>query len=264
MIAEWLSDMGADAASLLMLLIVGHVLGDFLFQSHRIALLKEREVGATLQHGAIVFVVQCGVLWPFLGWGLVLGIFCLSALHVALDALRSRAFGRWGMSLGAFFVDQALHLLSILALWRLLSLWSLTGAAPWSPSNEWLLWYSRWSLVGAAYVFNAKGATRIVRGVLERFPKAVPPETEGADSEYEMGRWIGNLERFLILTLALAGQWAALGFVVAAKSVARFPEFRGQRHKDFAEYYLIGTLTSALVALASALAVGTTVLWPAG
>jgi hypothetical protein len=188
------------------------------------------------------------------------GVLCLSALHVAFDALRTRAFGKWGASLGAFFTDQALHLLALFALWWLLVSWKVSDGATWCPSDGWLLWYARWSLVGAAFVFNAKGGTRIVRGVLERFPEAVPSEG-GVDSEYEMGRWIGNLERFVILTLVLADQWAALGFVVAAKSVARFPEFSRRRHKDFAEYYLIGTLTSALVALASAVVVGMTVFW---
>ncbi len=48
---------------------------------------------------------------------------------------------------------------------------------------------------------------------------------------------------------------------MAVKAIARFPEFTRRRHKDFAEYYLIGTLTSVLVALASGIIVGMTMLW---
>ena len=44
----------------------------------------------------------------------------------------------------------------------------------------------------------------------------------------------------------------ALGFVVAAKSVARFRELESQR---FADYYLIGTLGSILVAIATGILV---------
>jgi hypothetical protein len=40
--------------------------------------------------------------------------------------------------------------------------------------------------------------------------------------------------------------------VVAVKSVARYPEFKGRNGRRFAEYFLIGTLLSLLVALASA------------
>lgn len=39
---------------------------------------------------------------------------------------------------------------------------------------------------------------------------------------------------------------AALGLLIAAKSIARFEELKERR---FAEYYLVGTLTSLLVAI---------------
>jgi hypothetical protein len=66
------------------------------------------------------------------------------------------------------------------------------------------------------------------------------------------GHLIGALERFLALTLALLGQWGALGFIVAAKSIARFKELEDRR---FAEYYLVGTLTSIIVATTTGLLV---------
>ena len=261
MIAQWLSEIGGGSAALLILLVAGHIFGDFLLQTQRMAARKERGWGAMLTHVALVFLAHCAFLWPFLSGRLIAGVLGLSVVHLVFDAARARAFGQWGASLAAFFTDQALHLCAVFALWRLLMRW--TGGAPeaWSPSASWLMWYARWSAVAAAYVFNGKGATRIVRGVLERFPKAVPPETGGTENEYEMGRTIGNLERYLALTLVFFGQWAALGFIIAAKSIARFPEFTGRRHKDFAEYYLIGTLTSVLVAVASGMIVGLTVLW---
>lgn len=70
---------------------------------------------------------------------------------------------------------------------------------------------------------------------------ALSPEDEEL---YRWGRMIGNLERFLILTLALYGQYASIGLVLAAKSVARFDM---ARHR--AEYFLVGTLTSLTLAL---------------
>jgi hypothetical protein len=64
------------------------------------------------------------------------------------------------------------------------------------------------------------------------------------------GRVIGILERMAMLTLVWMGEWSALGFVLAAKSVARFKELE---NREFAEAYLVGTLTSFLVAGASGL-----------
>ncbi|MBI2537686.1 MAG: hypothetical protein HYW06_12150 [Gemmatimonadetes bacterium] len=57
---------------------------------------------------------------------------------------------------------------------------------------------------------------------------------------------IGVLERALALTLVLLGQYGALGLLIAAKALARF---RALEDRDFAEYFLIGTLASLLHAL---------------
>ena len=65
------------------------------------------------------------------------------------------------------------------------------------------------------------------------------------------GELIGVLERLVTFALALAGALPAVGFVVAAKAAARFPEFKD---KAFAEYFLIGTLTSVGLALVLGLA----------
>jgi hypothetical protein len=79
-------------------------------------------------------------------------------------------------------------------------------------------------------------------GVGER--PAIPPATQ-------VGATIGVLERLLIVTLLLVGAEAAIGFVIAAKTIARF---RLLDDRDFAEYYLLGTLASVSVAILTALA----------
>ncbi|PYP31964.1 MAG: hypothetical protein DMD47_05345 [Gemmatimonadetes bacterium] len=60
------------------------------------------------------------------------------------------------------------------------------------------------------------------------------------------GRTVGALERALALTLVLLGQYAAVGWIIAAKSLARF---KALEDREFAEYFLIGTLASLLLAL---------------
>lgn len=67
----------------------------------------------------------------------------------------------------------------------------------------------------------------------------------------QVGATIGVLERLLIVTLLLVGADAAIGFVIAAKTIARF---RLLDDRDFAEYYLLGTLASVSVAIVTALA----------
>jgi hypothetical protein len=65
-----------------------------------------------------------------------------------------------------------------------------------------------------------------------------------------VGATIGVLERLLIVTFVLVGADAAIGFVIAAKTIARF---RQLDDRDFAEYYLLGTLASVSVAIVTGL-----------
>lgn len=67
--------------------------------------------------------------------------------------------------------------------------------------------------------------------------------------EYSTGRLIGLLERIFVFLFVLLNQYAAIGFILAAKGVARFQDFKS---RTFAEYVLIGTLLSALLAMAVA------------
>ncbi|OLC05631.1 MAG: hypothetical protein AUH42_07200 [Gemmatimonadetes bacterium 13_1_40CM_70_11] len=64
--------------------------------------------------------------------------------------------------------------------------------------------------------------------------------------EVSRGRMVGILERAIALTLVLLGQFGALGLIIAAKSLARFKAFED---REFAEYFLVGTLASLLLAL---------------
>ena len=59
------------------------------------------------------------------------------------------------------------------------------------------------------------------------------------------GKLIGNVERFLSLLFVLLGQYEAVGFIIAAKSILRFAE--GDKAKS--EYVLIGTLLSFSIAI---------------
>jgi hypothetical protein len=82
-------------------------------------------------------------------------------------------------------------------------------------------------------------------------PGDTPPRASRAGgSPARIGATIGVLERLLIVTFVLTGSEAAIGFVVAAKTLARF---RQLDDRDFAEYYLLGTLASVAVAVGSGL-----------
>ena len=84
---------------------------------------------------------------------------------------------------------------------------------------------------------------------------AVPRATESPTAPpARVGEAIGILERLLVVTFVLVRAEAAIGLVIAAKTLARF---RQLDDRDFAEYYLLGTLASvALAAISAFVAVG--------
>lgn len=109
-------------------------------------------------------------------------------------------------------------------------------------------------LVAALMLFTVHGGTYLVRGILKK-SGAIPRLPSGEDKgdidvkEFNRGRLIGALERVLLFAVVIAGSFEALGFIVAAKGLIRSREFELSR--DMTEYFLIGSLTSVLVALAT-------------
>ena len=78
----------------------------------------------------------------------------------------------------------------------------------------------------------------------------LPPLVD-ADSLPSGGRVIGLLERALVFLFCADRPDAAIGFLIAAKSVLRFGEVQNDRRA--AEYVIIGTLASFAWAFAAAL-----------
>lgn len=110
-------------------------------------------------------------------------------------------------------------------------------------------------LILTGFLFVLKDATILIRAVLTKI-KAVPMSEEKPahkdEKEYEKGRLIGNLERSLMYFLIILDQIGAIAIIVALKSLARFKELD---NKNFAEYFLIGSLLSLLLAAIPAIIV---------
>ncbi|MEE0200849.1 MAG: hypothetical protein U0I51_09925 [Muricomes sp.] len=66
----------------------------------------------------------------------------------------------------------------------------------------------------------------------------------GRKENYNAGRFIGTIERFIMLVFISLGQYAAIGLVLTAKSIARYDKIA--KVPEFAEYYLLGTLLSTM------------------
>ncbi|WP_243076715.1 hypothetical protein [Microbacterium sp. SS28] len=91
------------------------------------------------------------------------------------------------------------------------------------------------------------------RGALESAGLAESGEHPEAVAVLKGGRLIGPLERLMVFALTLAGMYPLLAAVLAAKGIVRFPEIsRDSAAGNRAEYFLIGSLVSWVLALAAA------------
>jgi len=125
--------------------------------------------------------------------------------------------------------------------------------------------FERFLAVMGASLFLMNSANVVVRLVLA----AAGTRVEGSEQQLKGGRILGPMERLLIFGLGLSGELAAAAIIVAAKGLLRFPELQAQRveagqrgegndsidahpQRDvLTEYFLIGSMSSWLIALAT-------------
>lgn len=217
--------------------------------------------------------------------------FVLRAAGAAL--LTALAAGGWpGALLGAAMFLGCVLLPSARCLWipsRYMAELEIVANAGFAALAQFLIWrchmHAQWPLFGAPatealaarYTFSAailifvvRGGTFIVRGVLDRAGTMPPPELPQAPSlvtdggidpqralpvdaiELNHGRLIGNIERLILVLFVANGQYTALAFFFAAKGLIRSKDIE---RRAWADYLILGSLTSFLVAVVAGLAI---------
>lgn len=229
--------------SVLLLLYAGHFLGDFGLQT-RWMVEGKRRTSVLGAHVLVVTGVHLALLLPHMSWALAGACLAIGAAHAIIDGAKVHWPSRRPGPLGLFLLDQAAHLGVLFVVFWVVR--EAGGSFPLHLDAEWLRAWQTGAVLAAAIAFNCNGGGAIVSGVLA----SLSPELEASEEESSglrgSGRLIGILERTITLVLIVLGQWAAIVLLLAAKSIARFEELKDRR---FAEYYLVGTLTSILVAI---------------
>ena len=103
------------------------------------------------------------------------------------------------------------------------------------------LYFTRVCIYMLGYIIAVFIGHLIVVSVLRKFKDPLP-ET----GLKKAGAVIGILERIFVLTLVIMEQYTGIALIFTAKSITRFENLN---NREFAEYYLIGTLTSILVSM---------------
>ncbi len=138
-----------------------------------------------------------------------------------------------------YIVDQLLHILVIVFVFLYLETKWITKSGFVLIENNIL----DFVLENIKYVFALFLVGSFFNVTFKVLTKKYKPDSETPSSSSKAGALVGTLERVLILLVLLGGNYTAIGYIIAAKSIARFGKMQD---KDFAEYYLIGTLSSLI------------------
>jgi hypothetical protein len=139
--------------------------------------------------------------------------------------------------------------------------------APGSRVTDWLraLPFEGLAQQPTARVVLALGLASVLmstaNGIVRTMLAVASAQLASSEAKLNGGRYIGVLERLLILVLVIAGEPTTAALVVSAKSVLRFPELsrsarqggrKGREKVDMlTEYFLLGSLLSWSLALAA-------------
>lgn len=242
------------------LLMIGHLLGDFYFQTNELAKKKKESFAYTALHCFIYSFVMFVVLAIATGKlvNCILPTLLVGVLHLLVDGIKCGMYKCVNLEkkeLPIFIVDQIIH---IGILFVINCLWTLKYNVDWIPgiSEDFLNSIQNAPVTILAFLLCGKPTAIMVSLVFGLIPKTIEKAEsksvmiiDGSKKEnVRIGSWIGILEREIILILGLLGQYGAIGFVIAAKSLARHSQLN---EPAFAEKYLIGTLLSSLIALLS-------------
>lgn len=219
----------------LLKLLIAHLLADFIFQTNKIVKEKKKGLSSRLFY-LHIFLVGLLTYVLYAQWTNWWAPLLIMVMHAAIDLLKIKINLK---NSRGFITDQLLHIISILILWILVT--SNTVLGVWGSliiielSNNALI-------IILAYLIISIPASVLIGQMTRKWQKEVSKEDD--ESLTDAGKWIGIIERSLILTFIIIGQWAPIGFLLAGKSIFRFGDLNRSGERKKTEYILIGTLLS--------------------
>jgi hypothetical protein len=208
-------------------MLTGHLIADFLLQPASWVNCKRKngfKSRRLLLHALIASLLPVTFTMQIELWWFLPIIF---VIHYFVDYIKTKTSD----NLLSFIADQAVHIGLLLGL-------SLLEPRPESDFFSQQFW-----VYASGFVLLTTPTGILIGKFLQTITltKSTPFRTNAS-------AWIGMIERILILIFILAGHFQAIGFLVAAKSIFRFSETQKEGNPK-AEYFLLGTLVSFLVAI---------------
>jgi hypothetical protein len=204
-------------------MLLAHLVGDYVLQWDRLANWKSREVKGALVHGLVVIIVTWLISlafdpawWP---WALFIGL-----THTAIDAANPLLLRRMPPSLAArtalprYVVDQTLHLGIILFALSVSGHWP--GLSPLADVTALFQQHRALAFV-LGYVFLSLPAWILVEFFVYGLLRGSAPDLQSAPDRY-----VGALERSLIATFVVLGQFVLVPLAALPRLIFERPHVR--------------------------------------
>lgn len=227
--------------NILLLLILAHLLGDFVLQPEKWVKDKAAHRGKSvylylhiLVHAILLLIALQFKMefWPVIA--------IVAGTHYLIDLMKVTLSEKWGGQF-LFFADQILHFAVLFTVAHYYFSVSL--------SHD-FLFDEKTILLMLALVCVTRVSAVIMMFLLDSWKF----EDAGADDSLKnAGKYIGMLERLFVFGFIVLNQWPAIGWLMAAKSVFRFNDLSRAKDRKLTEYFLIGTLVSFGLAIGFAL-----------
>ena len=224
-------------------LLIAHLLADFLLQPGSWVKDKNENGIKSLKlffHLLVVTALSVVFSLDYFSWQIPVFIFFF---HYLIDLAKIYFMSFKVNQLGWFLLDQLFHVLSIAVVVAIVGEFSFD----WSTIFTNLFSNQTSLVVFLAYLFVIWPTMIIVNLATKRWQNQI--EEGVGPSLPNAGKWIGILERVLVLTFVLTAQFQAIGFLIAAKSILRISVKSEDSTRLLSEYVLIGTFISFTIAI---------------
>jgi Protein of unknown function (DUF3307) len=219
-------------------LVLAHLITDFVLQPR--SWVDERSARHFGSGKLYLHVFMTALLaWIMIGWQYWPVALVILFSHLLIDGWKSYQ----AQTVKYFLIDQVLHLLVIAGCWYFSFIKWKDVQQAWQLLNE---QSGLWKTL-AAFVFITTPAGILIGQLTRQWRDKIAD----AESLANAGKWIGIVERIIILIFVLKGQYAAIGLLVAAKGIIRFNE--KDRPEVKTEYLVVGTLLSICIAMGTGL-----------
>lgn len=239
--------------------LTGHILGDFYFKVPAAAKGKNIHIKEFLINSTLYTVSMLLPCIIFLSKPLAIAAAILSGIHLLISVAKYFYLRKQNIKkdCSVFCVEQSLHFLLIIIV-SCCMVYLQYSIQLSETAKKFLtilsLDYIPFLRIFILILINARPFNILIKLFLEKFKPAPAQAASSASAKNNpktgAGALIGTLERWIILLLFCIEQYQLIGFILTAKSIARYKQLEDA---CFAEYYLLGTLLSSICAILSCL-----------